>query len=213
MDGKKLIIFDKDGTLMDTTESSMRVIEELAKRFGLPTAPRERWIEALSGSFGRNIKWLYDLTDEQVPVMAIEYAKLYGEMEAYYDFREYPGICETVIELAGRYMLSVATMMFRDYAVKSLKAMDLDGCFITIEGVVMDRWLSKQDQIHRCLDTAGVSPEETVMIGDSMDDLESARKAGIDFVGVTYGFELTEEDCKCEGIPYATTPAGLLDIL
>ena len=64
MDGKKLIIFDKDGTLMDTTESSMRVIEELAKRFGLPTAPRERWIEALSGSFGRNIKWLYSLTDE-----------------------------------------------------------------------------------------------------------------------------------------------------
>lgn len=213
MEGKKLIIFDKDGTLMDSSPGSFRAFEKLAEEQGLTIEPRERWLEALCGSFGHNIKWLYHLNDDQVVPMAIEYTKVYGKVEGYYDFIEYPEICEVVRELAGKYMLSVATMMFQDFAVKSFQAMDIDGCFITIQGSIMERWVTKQEMIEACMDIAGVTPGEVVMIGDSTDDLESARKAGIDFVGVTYGYGFTPEDCKREGIPYARSPRELLTIL
>ena len=213
MEGKKLIIFDKDGTLMDSSPGSFTAFQALADEKGLTIEPRERWLEALCGSFGSNIKWLYHLDDEQAGPMAIEFVKLYGKLEGYYDFVEYPEICEVVRELAGRYMLSVATMMFVDFAVKTFQAMDIDGCFLTIQGSVLDRWRTKQDMIDACMEMAGVTPDEVVMVGDCMDDLESARAAGIDFVGVTYGYGFTPEDCEREGIPYARTPRELLSVL
>lgn len=213
MEGKKLIIFDKDGTLMDSSPGSFSAFEEMARMYGLKLAPRDTWLKALCGSFSHNIKWLFDLKDEEVAEKAVEFVKVYGSIEGYYDFKEYPGVDEMITELSGRYMLSVATMMFRDFAVKSLQAMDLEGCFLTIEGAVLTQWLSKQDLLDRCLSTADVTPEETVLVGDCMDDLESARAAGMDFVGVTYGYQLTEEDCLREGVPFARTPKELLDIL
>ena len=89
--------------------------------------------------------------------------------------------------------------------------MDLDGCFLTSRGCPYDRWVTKQELINSCLETAGVTPEEAVMVGDCLDDLESARKAGMDFVGVTYGYGFSEEDCVREGRPFARTPKELLD--
>ena len=213
MDGKKLIIFDKDGTLMDSSPGTFAAIELMAEEQGLPVAPRERWFDSLCGSFAANMIWLFGLKKEQIPEKAADFVKTYGRIEGYYDFKEYPGISDMVTELAGRYMLSVATMMYRDFAVKSFQAMDLDGCFLTIEGTVLTADYSKQDLIHRCMETAGVSPEETVLIGDCMDDLESARAAGIDFIGVTYGYQFTPEMCRELGIPFAERPLDLLNIL
>ncbi len=213
MEGKKLIIFDKDGTLMDSSPGSFAAFEVLAREQGLTVEPRERWLDALCGSFGHNIKWLFHLTDDQAGPMALEFTKIYGRTEGYFDFVEYPDICDVVRELAGRYMLSVATMMFVDFAVMSFRAMDIDGCFITIQGSIKERWVTKQELIENCMSIAGVEPSEVVMIGDCDDDLESARKAGIDFIGVTYGYGFTPEDCEREGIPYAKSPRELLDIL
>ena len=213
MEGKRLIIFDKDGTLMDTSPGSFATFDIMIKEHGFQAQPRERWLESLCGPFSKGIQWIFGLSDDQVAPMAIEFAKTYGRNEEYYNFLEYPGVDETIIELSGRYMLSVATMMLEDFAIKSFQAMDLDGCFLTIRGCPYDRWVTKQELINGCLETAGVTPEEAVMVGDCLDDLESARKAGMDFVGVTYGYGFSEEDCVREGIPFARTPKELLDIL
>lgn len=213
MDGKKLIIFDKDGTLMDSSPGSFATFQAMAEQNNLQAEPRSRWPESLCGPFSRNIKWLFHLDDKQILPMIMEYVRIYGENEGYYDFIEYPGICETVRELAGRYMLSVATMMYIEFAIKSFQAMDIDGCFLTIQGAVLDRYVSKQEMLSACMEIAGVTPEETVFVGDCIDDLESAKEAGIDFVGVTYGYGFRPEDCEKLGIPYARTPAELLDIL
>ena len=213
MDGKRLIIFDKDGTLVDSSPGSFGVFEILAKEQGLTSQPRERWLESLCGPFSEGIKWIFGLKDEQVTPMAIEFAKIYGRVEAYYDFKEYPGVDEVIHKLAGKYMLSVATMMLDIFAIKTFQAMDIEGCFLTIQATPMDRWVTKQELINNCLEIAGVTPAEAVMIGDCKDDLESARKAGIDFIGVTYGYGFKEEDCIREGRPFSRTPMDLLKIL
>ena len=213
MEGKKLIIFDKDGTLMDTAPGSMRAVVRTAEMLGKKVPSEEDMLRSFCGSFGHNIKWLLDLTDEEQIPAIMTYVKLYGEDEGYYDFREYPGMSEVIAELSGRYMLSVATMMYTDFALKSLSAMDVDGCFLTIRGVALDHWVSKLDLIKECMEFAEVTPDETVMVGDSHDDLESAKAAGIDFVAVTYGFDFTEEECREKGILHANSPQELLEIL
>ena len=213
MEGKKLIIFDKDGTLMDASSGTRKAVITMAERMGKRVPSEEEMYRSFCGSFGHNIKWLLDLTDdEQIPAV-LEYVKVYGEQEGYYDFREYPGMSDVIAELSGRYMLSVATMMYTDFALKSLQAMDVDGCFLTICGVALDHWVSKTDLIRECMEFAECTPEETVMVGDSRDDMESASEYGVDFVAVTYGYGLTEQECQSEGIPFARTLQELLRIL
>ena len=213
MDGKKLIIFDKDGTLMDASPGSMKAVVRIAETMGKPVPSEDQMLKSFCGSFGHNIMWLLGLKqEEQIPAI-MSYVKFYGEDEGYYDYKEYPGLSDTIVELSGKYMLSVATMMYTDFAEKALASMDIDGCFLTIRGVALDHWVSKVDLIRECMEFADVTPEETVMIGDSHDDMESARATGVDFIAVTYGYDFTEEECREKGIPYARTPAELLNIL
>ena len=213
MEGKKLIIFDQDGTLVDTASGSTKCMDEVAKMLGKKVPTKEMEYKALCGPFGHNVKILYDLTDDEVLPAIYTYVKAYDSVEGYFDYSEFEGACDMVRELSGRYMLSVATMMLGDFSVKTLSSLDIDGCFLTIQGTNMTEWLTKQDIINRCLSIADCTPEETVMIGDSIDDLEAARKAGIDFIGVTYGYQLREEDCIRENVPFARKPMDLLDIL
>ena len=213
MEGKKLIIFDKDGTLMDASPGTREGVIALARKMGKDVPSDEEMMRAFCGSFGHNIMWLLDLkADEQVPAI-MEFVKCYGECEGYYDYREYPGLTDAITELSGKYMLSVATMMYTGFAEKALASMDIDGCFLTIRGVSLDHWVSKVDLIRECMEFAECTPEETVMIGDSHDDMESAQKAGVDFIAVTYGYDFREDECKAKGITYARTPKELLEIL
>ena len=213
MDGKKLIIFDKDGTLMDASPGSAAAVVRIAQHMGKPVPSEEKMLSSFCGSFGHNIMWLLDLKqDEQIPAI-MDYVKFYGEDEGYYDYKEYPGLTETIQELSGKHMLAVATMMYTDFAEKALASMDIDGCFLTIRGVSLDHWVSKADLIRECMDFAEVTPEETVMIGYSHDDMESAKSVGVDFIAVTYGYDFREEECREKGIPYANTPKDLLKLL
>lgn len=213
MEGKKLVIFDQDGTLVDTSSSSIKCIIELGK-YLKKEIPSEITIKnSLSGPFSHNIKRLYDLEDEEVLPAIYAFVKIYDSVEAYYDFQEYPGMCDVIRDLSSKYMLSVATMMLGDFSVKTLGSLDVDGCFLTIQGTNLTEPLSKQDIINRCLSIADCTPEESVMIGDSVDDLVSARNAGIDFIGITYGYQLTPEDCEKYGVPYVSKPSDLLNIL
>jgi len=58
--------------------------------------------------------------------------------------------------------------------------------------------------IQRCVGLSGISNAETIMIGDSPQDLEAARQSNIDFLAVTYGFQYTEKECVQQGIPYVS---------
>ncbi|MBE6524713.1 MAG: hypothetical protein E7Z65_07610 [Thermoplasmata archaeon] len=213
MEGKSLIIFDKDGTLMDSSPGSVATIKEMAKRLGKELPPDEEIVRALCGPFGPVIISLLGLDKDRQNEMLLLFVKVYYEQEGYKDFVEYPDMPEVIRELSGRHMLEIATMMYDDFAVRSMKVMGVEGCFLKINGVGPNHLVSKTDLIRECMEAAECTPEETVMVGDSMDDLESARKAGVEFIGVTYGFGLSIEECEKEGIPYAESPKDLLNIL
>ena len=200
MEGKSLLIFDKDGTLMDSSPGSVAAIKEMARQLGKELPPDDEIVRALCGPFGPVITRLLGYGDDKQNEMLLFFVKVYYDLEGYKDFVEYSDMPDVLRELSWRYMLTIATMMYDDFAVRSMKVMDVDGCFLKINGVGPGHLVSKADLIRECMEIAECSPEETVMIGDSMDDLESARKAGIEFIGVTYGFGLTAEDCEKEGV-------------
>lgn len=210
---KKLIIFDQDGTLVDTAPGSVWCFRKTGEDFGRTGISDEEFYSGLCGPFLFNVKRILKLEESEVMPAIIHYVKKYGENGCYRDYNEYPGMREVLAELSERYKLAVATMMFGEYSVKTLTHMGVADHFAAIRGTVLDRFLSKQDIIDECLGIAGCTPEEAVMVGDSPDDLNAAREAGIDFVGVSYGYGFTADDCRREGIPFAEKPVDLLELL
>lgn len=207
---KKLIIFDQDGTLVDTAPGSVWCFRKTAEDFGRTGITDGEFYSGLCGPFLYNVKRVLDLDDSEVMPAILDYVRTYGEFECYNDYNEYPCMKEVLRELSKSFKLAVATMMYGEYSVKTLTHMGVADLFTTIQGTVLDRFLSKQDVIDECMRIAGCTPEEAIVIGDSPDDLCAARGAGIDFIGVAYGYGFTVEDCRKEGIPYVEKPSDLL---
>lgn len=113
------------------------------------------------------------------------YYHLHGQMEAFV----YPGIPMALEKLreAGC-ILAVATLKKEGFAQEMLKRMNLYPYFDMVFGTDSRDQYTKAQLLSRCLVQGRVSSGEAVLVGDSPFDGDGAREAGIDFVGVLYGF-------------------------
>ena len=95
----------------------------------------------------------------------------------------------------------VATNKREDYTKTLLDRFGFTPLFDCIVGTDMEGKLTKVDLIRACMERMGImDPKECLMIGDTHGDQEAAAQAGVDFLGVTYGFGFTKET---EGLPLA----------
>jgi phosphoglycolate phosphatase len=86
-----------------------------------------------------------------------------------------------------QHWLAVATGKSRAGLNEALRSVELHGLFDTSR--TADETAGKPDplMLHELMGEMGVSPERTLMIGDTTHDLEMARRAGCDSIGVSYG--------------------------
>lgn len=211
------LLFDLDGTLLNTSEGILNCIIYTERQMPLPAishAQRKAFIgPPLLHSFVRE----YHL-EEKEAVRAVEiYRERYrekGAMEAC----AYNGIPELLNDLrcAGRH-LAVATLKLEEYSGKVLKHFGLDRYFDCVAGADPMGKTTKADVIRRCLlqmDCKDLS--SAVLIGDSLYDLEGAQETGIGFIGVTYGFGFSAADRTrpgCEKILFADNCRQLREFL
>lgn len=209
-------IFDLDGTLLNTAEGILFATKHTMKQFGFPV-PTEEVLRSFIGppiqdSFAR----VYQLEKEQANAMAAEFRKKYKE-ECLFMAEPYDGIYELMKELRSRGVkIAVATYKRQDYAETILKFFGLEQYLDTFYGSDFEGKLKKNDIIKKCMDQLGNSDNrKAVMIGDSRHDANGAEQLGIDFIGVTYGFDFrTKEDVQkymCVGS--ADMPMEILDLL
>lgn len=127
---------------------------------------------------------------------------------------KFPGIEDLFRELKSRgYMIGLATMMEESYAKKTLDDYGFTEMFDSIKGASLEIALSKYDLIMDCMKETGVSPEETIMIGDGEDDHNSAVKADVRFIAATYGYGIDKQYCSDKKIEYIEQPLDLLNLL
>lgn len=206
----RLVIFDMDGTLADTSPGILESYRYVADALGRPRPDDEEMYSRMGGSLHENIARIYDLEGEDVQRAVDAYREFYGR-EGFLMSVLYPGMPELLDSLRERgIMLSVATMKVQEYAELQVEHWGLQGMFQSVNGSDALGTLSKTDMIDRALYSADVSPEEAVMVGDTTNDLLGAKNSGVPFVGVTYGYGLTEGMCEGLGVPHADSPAGIL---
>ncbi|GLS91351.1 haloacid dehalogenase [Psychromonas marina] len=184
----KVIIFDWDGTLMDSIDKIVACMQAAAIDCQLkePTEDEIRHIIGL-----RLDKIMVQLfpgaTSEQQSEMIQAYHFQYRKRDSH-DTPFYPGIKLWLNELKKQgYLLAVATGKGRESLNRILDKFAVKDLFAVT--YCSDETASKPDplMLNLILNDLGVDPSDALMIGDTSYDLEMANNANIDCLGVSYG--------------------------
>ena len=184
----KNIVFDLDGTLLDTTEGILESVRFAAKQLGFDDLPYSTLLRFVGPPIQNSFIEYYSC-DNITAQRAADIFRDYYKNKALLKAKPYDGIfdlCE-YLKKAGIKM-SVATYKREDYALTLLRHFGFDKYCNPIHGADNNNILKKADIINMCLKESGESPEESVLIGDTEHDAIGAKNAGTNFIAVTYGF-------------------------
>ena len=187
------IIFDLDGTLADTSEGIYNCIRYAQKMMNLPAITDMQMRSHIGPPMHESYERNFHLTGPDLG-KAIGYHKEYALTKGLFEASLYEGIPELLSRLKeSGCKLAVATLKYEETAQKMLSFLNVAPYFDVICGALSDVKLTKAQLLEKCVDLCQGEKSTTLLIGDSSYDALGAREAGIDFLGVTYGFGFTNK--------------------
>ncbi len=214
---KKLVIFDLDGTLLNTIEDLGRATNYALEKCGHSAHP----LSAYPGMVGNGVKKLIEralpsgLDTEEEVERAREYFKEFYEEHNTEHTAPYPGIMQLLGDLRARDIkVAVASNKYQA-AVERL----VDYYFPEIEWVAVEGQKEgipvKPDPsiVFEILGKAPTPKSEVLYVGDSGVDMETARRACVDSVGVTWGFRPMSELKAYHADNIVNTADAILDLV
>ena len=189
---KKLVIFDLDGTLLDTIADLAAAANYALQQLGYPTHP----VDTIRTYVGNGINKLLERSLPEAERNEENVVRMRSHFVPYYDkhnadlSRPYPGIVALLEELQHRgVMIAVASNKYQAATAELVKHYFPTIDFIEVlgqrEGIAV-----KPDPtiVFDILKKAEVQPEEVLYVGDSGVDMQTAINSGVDAVGVAWGF-------------------------
>lgn len=189
---KKLVIFDLDGTLLDTIADLAASANHALQQLGYPTHPTD----TIRTFVGNGINKLLERSLPEAERNEANVMRMREHFIPYYDehnadlSRPYPGVPELLEELQQKgILIAVASNKYQAATEKLVKHYFPAIRFVEVlgqrEGIAV-----KPDPsiVFDILKKAGVTPEETLYVGDSGVDMQTAIHAGVDAIGVAWGF-------------------------
>jgi phosphoglycolate phosphatase len=183
----ELIVFDWDGTLMDSAAAIVAAIQSAAVALGMapPSAERARHVIGL-GLHDALRYAMPELAEERHVEAAEHYRRHYLSRD--HELLLFDGVAELIRDLAtDGYRLAVATGKSRLGLDRALAVSGLAAGFEATR--CADECHSKPhpQMLEELMQELGVVPAATLMIGDTTHDIEMAHNAGVPAVAVTYG--------------------------
>ena len=182
------IIFDFDGTLVDSAPAMTRALNEMARRRGVPpvdVASVRRWV-----SLGGEAMLRGALPAQADPASDLDEFRdiLRGQTADPADL--YPGVVGMLEALKQvGYRVGVCTNKREDIAVQYAVGLGIDTFFDAIVGGESGRHLKPDPLLaYMALEQLGADAHEAIFVGDSEIDAETALAAGLRFVLVTFGY-------------------------
>lgn len=208
MSGFDLVMFDLDGTLVETAPEIMDAVNDALQRFSLPEVTQKQvddWIG--HGTLELLVKALVEITgfsaedvrastllNQIVPVYNMAYNARCGTRS-----HLYPQVRETLVALREqRTRLAVVTNKESRYTQVVLDIHHLTSLFdVVISG---DTFATKKPSpvgVTSCLERFDVAPERALFVGDSSIDVATARAAGVAVWMLPYGYNMGEAIEAC----------------
>lgn len=209
----KAILFDLDGTLIDTDDEAVAKLAKRLRPFLGRRAPRlARWLLMQAETPGNALITLLDWLHLDQPLMQIT-DRLRRRRGAYpaHEFRLIPGVETAVLSLAQRYRIGIVTTRSR-YHIDALLAQfpQLADVVETSCGLQDTRRLKPHPApVQLAAKRLNLPVEHCLMVGDTTVDVKSARRAGAWSVGVLCGFGEEAELRRAGAHLILSSPADL----
>ena len=211
----KMVIFDMDGTILDTLEDLKNCINYALEVSGFPTRTTDE-VRMFVGN------GLWKLVERAVPAGTSEEEKehVFKELTSYYkdhctdNTKAYAGILELLRSLRDQSYMTAVVSNKADFAVQELVRDYFDGLFDYAVGEREDvRKKPAPDAVNAILNKYGLNPSDAIYVGDSDVDIETAKNAHMDCISVLWGFRDHTFLEQHGASVYAEKPEDILSLL
>ena len=189
-----IIVFDLDGTLIDTAPDLIDTLNVVFTREGLPPVAYETARNLIGG--GARAMIANGIAAEGRVLEPLKLEQMFDDFIAHYSAhvadrsRPFPGLVGALDALAvGGYQFAVCTNKLERLSVLLLEKLELADRFEAICGQDTFGIQKPEPEIlRRTIAAAGGSPQRAIMIGDSLTDICTARAASIPVIAVDFGY-------------------------
>lgn len=194
---KQLVIFDLDGTLLDTVADLANATNQALERCGYPTHPTQAYYKFVGNGINKLFARALPAecrTEENIQRIRSLFIPYYNEHNADCSC-PYSGIIDLLHELQeGGVQLAVASNKYHEATLKLVRHFFPNVTFAAIYGQREEVPIKPApDIVFDILRDTGVPKEEVLYVGDSGVDMQTALNAGVESVGVAWGFRSEEE--------------------
>ncbi|MFP3154021.1 HAD hydrolase-like protein [Lachnospiraceae bacterium ZAX-1] len=205
---KKTILFDLDGTMIDTEVVVTTCVQYALRHVGIEEPNLENLRIFIGPPLFSQFQLIYGLTPEQAEIAVEKYRERYKK-GGIQESKLYPHVEETLHNLKEKgYKIALASSKTEPACIQLLEHFQIAHYFDVIGGGREDRKINTkilvlQDVMGRLNQK---DPKELVLVGDTKYDVEGAKEAGIDCIAVAYGFGTPEElqaagaTCICDSL-------------
>lgn len=188
-----LVIFDCDGTIVDSQHMIVAAMDRAFLDNGLATLPRAETLSIVGLSLSHAIGRLLPHADEaEIERVATSYRQAFFELrqDPVHHEPPYPDALEVIRALAARpdTLVGIATGKSRRGVDAILQRLELTDVFATIQTADGHPSKPHPSMLRAAIAETGATPARTVMIGDTTFDIEMASSAGVAAIGVAWGY-------------------------
>lgn len=212
---KKLVIFDLDGTLLNTISDLAQAANYALKSLSFPEHQEEKYYQFV----GNGVNKLLERALPEKERNAANIQKMRSFFIPYYDqhntlfSRPYDGIMQVLVQLQKQgVLLAIASNKYQKATEKLVRHYFPQITFAVIVGQ-RDGIAVKPDPfcIREILEITHTDPQEVLYVGDSDVDVQTARRAQVCMCAVTWGFRSREELIACNPTYIADRAEEILD--
>jgi len=213
---KKIVIFDLDGTLLDSITDIAESMNEVLKKNNLPT----HTIEAYKYKIGKGIDNLViaalpeTTNPDEFPVYFEQMREIYGK-RSMLKTRPYDGIIE-MLRILKKEKLKLAILSnkphkyTKEVVEKLISEIKFDCVFGSRDNVPIK---PDAQAVFEILDMFKLKPTEAIFVGDTAIDMQTANNAEIESVGVAWGFRTVAELVQADATHIIYKPKELIDCI
>lgn len=182
-----LIVFDWDGTLMDSTSAIVRAIQASCRDLDLPVPDDAQARHVIGLGLMEALRYMApDLPASDYPRLSDRYRQHYLSRD--HTLTLFEGIAALLADLRERgFRMAVATGKSRPGLERAMAHSGLGAFFHATRTADLCHSKPHPQMLEELMAELGATPERTLMIGDTTHDLQMAQNAGVAALGVSYG--------------------------
>jgi len=211
----KLAIFDFDGTLVDSAPGIVQVMEQVVEEYDMPEDVLTGWRQLIGVPLPKQMEIIFPDHDENYHI------KIANRYRAIYDTKAieicppFPGLWSMLERLReADVTIAIASSKRRNLIEPVLDFHRISHHFSMLVGAQdVSNHKPHPESVHHIVNKLDVQHQQAVVIGDSTFDLEMARNAGVDAIGVTTGIHTREVLAQSEPIHIVASLEAVLPLI